>query len=94
MTVGVNESDTDFDTAEKTGGEKTHKLTASEMPKHAHSTVAENYSLGLRNTLGSAGTSMGVFYGNSGHATGSSGSDQSHNNMQPYITVYRWRRTA
>ena len=34
--VGVDSSDTDFNTSEKTGGEKTHVLTSNEMPSHTH----------------------------------------------------------
>lgn len=34
--VGVDTSDTDFNGVEKTGGEKTHTLTESEIPKHKH----------------------------------------------------------
>jgi microcystin-dependent protein len=26
--------------------------------------------------------------------TGSAGGDQAHNNMQPYIVTYMWKRTA
>lgn len=36
MLIGVDEKDTDFNAAGKTGGEKAHVLTAQEMPEHKH----------------------------------------------------------
>ena len=35
--VGYASSDTDFNAVGNTGGEKTHKLTTTEMPSHGHS---------------------------------------------------------
>lgn len=34
--VGLDEAQTEFDSARETGGEKTHKLTTQEMPGHFH----------------------------------------------------------
>lgn len=88
--VGVNTSETEFDTVEKTGGEKTHKLAISEMPSHNHYNDTWAAS--------SSGSQYLYFYGQKGtpgdRYTGSTGGGGAHNNLQPYITVYFWKRTA
>ena len=88
--VGVDASDTDFDTVEETGGAKTHTLTISEMPAHTHSydkQVTSTDALSIHDISRVTG-------GNTGATTGSTGSGDAHNNIQPSITVYMWRRTA
>jgi len=86
--VGVDASDTDFNTVEETGGAKTHTLTISEMPAHTHSafkaTTYENMSI----------HDIGGYRGQASVNTGSTGGGAAHNNVQPYITVYMWKRTA
>ena len=39
--VGIDTSQTEFNAVEKTGGEKTHTITTSEMPSHTHSVKAQ-----------------------------------------------------
>ena len=88
--VGIDIGDTDFDTGEETGGAKTHTLVESEIPSHVH-------SLGYRGIAqGSSGTLSATFdqTDNSSVDTDATGGDGAHNNVQPYIVVYMWKRSA
>lgn len=103
--VGFDSTQTEFDTAEETGGAKTHTLTTAEMPSHDHATQWGIWfpngtgSLGLNDQTGDAimvtdNASGGVGYGNTRTLVGNEGGGGAHNNLQPYIVVYMWKRTA
>ena len=86
--VGLDSTDTDFDSAEETGGAKTHTLTTSEIPSHTH-TLDTSDNPGGTGAIEVAGGSP-----TSTQTTQSTGGGQAHNNLQPYIVVYMWKRTA
>ena len=96
--VGVDTSQTEFNTVMKTGGEKTHKLTIDEMPSHSFNGYLE-YPNGNVNV---PGWSIRLDYtqssqsvkGGQGIITETLGKDSPHNNLQPYTTVYMWRRIS
>ena len=139
--VGLNESETEFSTINKTGGEKTHTLTIDEMPSHNHgipsltgstNTTGEHnhlsyYAYGYTgwtgdipsgnygfiynsdaiqnpSSAGITGLSSSRYSGLGGShnhtlttdksTTNSTGGSQPHNNLQPYITVYMWKRVS
>lgn len=100
MLVGVNTADSDFSSAEKTGGAKTHTLTTNEMPPHYHRTNTDYYyyveKKDKSNVTGNSITSKtgGTWQGLGDVATSSAGGGAAHNNMPPYITCYMWKRTA
>ena len=96
--VGVSTADSDFNSVEKTGGEKTHILTLSEMPTHMHtmdSVVSIKDSI-VSNDTGLYQGSGAITFTTIGKVvkTDDAGEGIGHNNMQPYITCYMWKRTA
>lgn len=76
-----------------TGGEYKHKLTITEMPAHSHEQNVSSGNTGsaIRNDYRE--DARGLVYPQ-GLQTNQTGGSQSHNNIQPYIGVYLWRRTA
>lgn len=96
--VGVDTSQTEFNAVEKTGGEKQHILTVEEIPEHTHEkdvsgTLVNNAITGLQ----TGGDFWNVGISNSGdHSFNirNTGGGDPHNNLQPYITCYMWKRTA
>ena len=88
-------------TSSSAGGEYKHKLTVEEMPSHKHAVYIQNstsnpqvnapkWTVALPNSCKQYTSETKLF----GPSTGLNGNDASHNNIQPYITVHFWRRTA
>jgi hypothetical protein len=86
--VGIDATQTEFDVVEETGGAKTHTLTTAELAAHTHTEVRPD---GGASTSFIAGSNLGA---NQTVNTGSTGSNTAHNNLQPYIVTYFWKRTA
>ena len=77
-------------TAGQTGGEYEHTLTTNEMPSHSHSGTGLGGQAGGGATFNYPG-GFGYYWDG---GTGSAGGGRPHNNMQPYVVVYMWRRVA
>lgn len=79
-----------------TGGEAEHTLIVNEIPAHDH-TVAVAYPFtagGSKPFVPYASNSTEYGSGYSNVVKTSGGGGHAHNNMQPYIVVNRWHRTA
>lgn len=74
-------------------GEYYHKLTYDEMPLHSHAQYisANNGNSAVRRDYSDDGNA--ALYPQ-GCNTGNAGNDKPHNNIQPSMGVYYWRRTS
>lgn len=81
-----------FSVVETKGGAETHTLTIDQMPSHQH-------KVGVNASQECWVCGGGAYYvpkggGSWSYYTEASGGGLAHNNMQPYITCFMWKRTA
>jgi hypothetical protein len=75
------------------GGAKTHTLTTDELPGHTHNVAYDNEP--NIEKQGGGGYDISELDGTTlTRATSSTGGGGAHNNIQPYVVVYMWKRTA
>ena len=98
--VGFDAADSSFDAQDKTGGAKVHALTVSEIPAHRH-------RIGINSGGDLVGVDRWIEDPTTDNLVGGNtsayprsvenseiGGSQAHNNLQPYITVFMWKRAA
>ena len=96
--VGLDSGDTDFDAVEETGGAKTVTLTAAQSGVPAHTHVLNGFptatggSTGFTRDTSMSGTPANTALSTNANAAADAAS--AHSNVQPYIVVYMWKRTA
>lgn len=81
-------------TSNNTGGEYNHKLEVDEMPSHVHKLYARGGSTAQVSSPFADNKPITQGSNYYGFNVSSAGGNKSHNNIQPYIIVYFWRRTA
>ena len=88
--VGIDADQTEFNTVLKTGGEKTHTLSSSEMPSHTHTQGSHSHT----GTASSAGSHSHTITANSGGSHNHYASSNWTGTHGHDILVYGYGRTA
>ena len=104
--VGIDTNQEEFKTINQIGGEKTHTLTVEEMPSHTHIQNQHTHILPYMSNYGKGFNGYGFESGGSNITNGNgisvsfatatnqnTGGSKEHNNLQPYIVVYMYKRT-
>lgn len=84
--VGVDTSDSDFNSVEKTGGSKY-------LQQHSHKLVNQIIAHGYGGGWNLVGENYGWWSSDNGNMETTSAGTGNSGNLQPYITVYMWKRT-
>ena len=92
--IGIDSSDTDFDSAEETGGSKTHTLSIAELPAHTHQISGHISRSGFSFEHHQTNSRLPGQTFDTNPNVSNTGSGSAHNNVQPYIVVYMWKRTS
>lgn len=102
--VGVSENESEFNVPNKVGGDKQHKHSKGNLVARIGSGLGAADTIGYHHdnshisggaTYVLRGTRVGNLEGKSlSHNTAIAGETSNSSSLQPYITVYMWRRTA
>ena len=102
--VGLDSGQSEFNSIGYEDGHKTHQLSESEMPNHRHYSVRFHRDVGWDDAYAAGGLSgqpdreieddSTAEAGDLNAATSATGGGSPHNNLQPYIVVYMWKRDS
>ena len=92
--VCIDPAQTEFDAQGKTGGAKTHTLTANQSGLRSHTHGVPSNSGAGQNVYGVATAATPVSTQFATQTVPASDALEAHNNLQPYIVDYVWERTA
>jgi hypothetical protein len=92
--VGYKSGDADFGTAGATGGVRTVTLTAAQsgVPAHTHNETYSSSADGGTTKPASAQAQADTVFATDANTPANAA--EAHTNLQPYRTVYMWRRTV